>query len=48
MSNLELEHMIRISKWTKDILDAIKAKEQHTSYDSAIRSLIEGRGLTKR
>ena len=42
-----MEGIIRISKETKDVLDIIKAKEGHSSYDSAIRSLIERRLLTK-
>jgi len=36
----KLEHMIRISKWTKDILDEFKKVEGHTSYDSVLKSLI--------
>lgn len=43
-----MKNNIRISKETKDILGAIKAKEGHSSYDSVIRSLIERIVLTKR
>lgn len=38
MSGMEIT--IKISKWTKEILDEFKKVEEHTSYDSVIKSLI--------
>lgn len=35
-----MAELIRISKWAKELLDEFKEVEQHTSYDSVIRSLI--------
>lgn len=37
---MPMNDFIRISKWAKEILDEFKKVEEHTSYDSVIRSLI--------
>lgn len=31
---------IRVNEWTKERLDDLKEDEQHSSYDSVVRSLI--------
>lgn len=32
---------IKVREWTKDELDDIKEEEEHSSYDSVIKSLIK-------
>lgn len=37
---MAMDEFIRISKWTKELLDEFKDVENHSSYDSVIKSLI--------
>jgi len=37
---MAMDETIKISEWTKELLDEFKRVEQHTSYDSVIKSLI--------
>jgi len=32
---------VHVSDWTKEQLDAIKTNEDHSSYDSVIKSLLQ-------
>lgn len=32
---------VKVKEWTKDELDDIKEEEEHSSYDSVIKSLIK-------
>lgn len=34
---------LKVQQWTKDQLDAIKDEEEHSSYDSVIKSLLKER-----
>lgn len=34
---------IKVNDWTKDELDDIKDEEEHSSYDSVIKSLLKER-----
>jgi len=35
---------IHVTGWTKDRLDEIKEREEHSSYDSVVKSLLERAG----
>jgi hypothetical protein len=35
---------IKIQEWTKERLEEIKEEEDHTSYDSVIKSLLKEQG----
>ena len=37
---------IRLNEWTKERLDEIKDEEDHSSYDSVVKSLIKDRENT--
>ncbi len=38
---------IKVHDWTKDQLDEIKEEEEHSSYDSVIKSLLKEREANK-
>lgn len=37
---------IHVTDWTKDHLDAIKEEEDHSSYDSVLKTLLKESGRT--